>query len=69
MIAVGEREQGHSSRMSENARELAERLAAVSPSGVRTAFYEFAGEDHISLLPVLMSHAARYALSSQSKTD
>lgn len=68
MIAVGEREQGHPSRMTENARELAERLAAVSSSGVRTAFYEFADEGHISLLPVLMSHAARYALSSPGQT-
>lgn len=68
VIAVGEREQGHPSRMNENARELAERLAAVSQSGVRTAFFEFADEGHISVLPVLMSHAARYALTSPIQT-
>lgn len=61
LIAVGELEAGHSSGMQEKARELAERLTNVNDSGLHVEFREFADEGHISVLPVLVSRAVRFA--------
>ncbi|MBO9607274.1 MAG: alpha/beta hydrolase [Paenibacillaceae bacterium] len=60
LLAAGELEDGHPSGMNANAREQAERLASLAPFGVRAEYREFAGEGHLSVLPVLLSHAARF---------
>ncbi|MGE0425652.1 MAG: alpha/beta hydrolase [Reyranellaceae bacterium] len=49
-------------RMVDNAREMASRLAALQSPRLRVRFREFADEDHISVLPVLISHALDFAL-------
>ncbi len=61
LIAAGELEDGHHSGMNGNAREQAGRLAALASYGVRSEYREFAGEDHLSVLPVLISHGLRFA--------
>jgi len=62
LIGVGELEANHKARMNENAREMSERLAALESKGLRVAFKEFEDEGHVSVLPVLISRAARFAL-------
>ncbi|WP_442603954.1 alpha/beta hydrolase [Paenibacillus sp. KN14-4R] len=62
LITVGELEQTHPSRMNENAKALADRLAASETSSLNVEFKEFEGEGHVSVLPGLLSRAARFAL-------
>ncbi|AMA72972.1 hypothetical protein SAMN04489735_100563 [Aneurinibacillus thermoaerophilus] len=66
MIAAGELEKSHKSRMNENAKELSERLSAFADCGVHVEFKEFEEEGHISVLPVLISRGVRFALTSIS---
>ncbi|MEC1438266.1 alpha/beta hydrolase [Bacillus sonorensis] len=63
LLGAGELEKSHKSRMNDRAEQLAERLSALESCGVRTEFNEFKGEGHISVLPVLISRALRFALS------
>ena len=51
-------------RMVDNARELAGRLERLSPRGVRVAYEEFPGENHVSVIPALISRALRFALAT-----
>lgn len=51
-------------RMVDNARELAERLEGLAPRGVRVAYEEFPGENHVSVIPALISRALRFALAT-----
>ena len=53
-------------RMVENAREMASRLAELSPHGLRLAFEEFPGENHVSVIPALISKALQFALEPAS---
>lgn len=62
LLAAGELEKHHKCRMNDNAKELYERLSTLTDQGVRTEFCEFSGEGHISVLPVLVSRALRFAL-------
>ncbi|ALS29934.1 ferri-bacillibactin esterase BesA [Paenibacillus sp. 32O-W] len=62
LLGAGEWEKHHISRNSDSARELSERLSALSAYGVEAAFHEFEGENHVSVLPVLISRALRFAL-------
>jgi uncharacterized protein len=50
-------------RMVDNARELAARLARLAEQDVRVAFQEFAGEDHVSVIPAAISRAVGFALA------
>lgn len=59
LLAVGELEKTHHSRINERVRELVERLEELS--GIAVTHKEFAGEDHVSVLPVLISQAVRFA--------
>lgn len=61
LLAVGELERSHKSRISNNAKELAERLSALAHRGVYVEFEEFEGEGHVSVLPALVSRALRFA--------
>ncbi|MCY8960525.1 alpha/beta hydrolase [Bacillus atrophaeus] len=62
MLAAGELEKSHKSRINDHAKELSEQLSSLAGHGVRTQFHEFEGEGHISVLPVLISRALRFAL-------
>ncbi|WP_307892735.1 alpha/beta hydrolase [Bacillus swezeyi] len=63
LLGAGELEKTHKSRMNDNAIKLAERLSALEHCGVSAEFIEFKEEGHISVLPVLISKALRFALS------
>ncbi|MNI13228.1 Ferri-bacillibactin esterase BesA [compost metagenome] len=65
LLAMGEEEKRHSSGNSHKAKELAERLSALSSRGVEVEFREFEGEGHVSVLPVLISRALRFAFSPE----
>ncbi|MCV9949099.1 alpha/beta hydrolase [Paenibacillus polymyxa] len=64
LIAVGELEAGHFSGMQEKARDLAARLTTRDNLGLHVEYREFADEGHISVLPVLVSRAVRFASDS-----
>jgi len=61
LLAAGELERGHKSRINVHAEELAERLSDLEEFGVYVEFYEFIGEGHVSILPALASRALRFA--------
>jgi uncharacterized protein len=60
LLAAGELERSHKSRINAHAEELAERLSALADLGVYVEFQEFAGEGHVSVLPALISRALRF---------
>ncbi|KPV55942.1 enterobactin esterase [Paenibacillus sp. A3] len=69
LLAVGEREKDHHSHMNDNAKELAGRLSALASRGVRVKFHEFEGEGHVSVLPVLISRALRFASEGSQQLE
>ncbi|WP_291172549.1 alpha/beta hydrolase-fold protein [Hyphomicrobium sp.] len=50
-------------RMVDNARELVDRLQRHAARGLRVAYEEFPGENHVSVIPTLISRALRFALA------
>jgi predicted alpha/beta superfamily hydrolase len=60
LITIGELERNHPSNMSENAKELYERLALLPSEKLDAHFNEFEGEGHVSVLPALVSRAVRF---------
>ncbi|MDA7025409.1 alpha/beta hydrolase [Bacillus sp. CLL-7-23] len=67
LLGAGELEKNHQCRMNDNAKTLANRLSALEKFGVRAEFTEFKGEGHITVLPVLISRALRFALNPVSR--
>ncbi|WP_152397356.1 alpha/beta hydrolase [Paenibacillus guangzhouensis] len=61
MIAMGELEERHPSRMYELAEAMAIRLAPLEGQGLKVEFRVFAEENHTSVLPVLISRALRFS--------
>ncbi|MFC4600893.1 alpha/beta hydrolase [Cohnella hongkongensis] len=61
LIAVGSLEENHKSRMVDHARELSERLAALGRPDLHVEFRSFEDDNHVSLLPGLISRAIRFA--------
>jgi len=61
LLAVGELEKHHQSRINDNTKALADRLSALADRGVYVEFKEFEGEGHVSVLPALISRAVRFA--------
>jgi hypothetical protein len=59
LIGIGEQETGHN--MLDHAKELAERLSALREDGLQVECNVFEGEDHTSVLPILISRAIRFA--------
>ncbi|WP_244442597.1 alpha/beta hydrolase [Azospirillum lipoferum] len=55
-------ERRRKARMEENARELAERLAALGRHGPAVSFVSFPGENHGSVIPAAISRAVAVAL-------
>ena len=63
LLGVGELEKTHVCRNCERASELANRLSAISADiGVEAEYKEFEQEGHVSVLPILVSRALRFAL-------
>ena len=65
LLGVGELEKSHVSRNCDSARELSERLSALSSRGVGAVYKEFEDEGHVSVLPILISRALRFALNPE----
>lgn len=64
LLGAGELEKTHVCRNCERARELANRLSAISADiGVEAEYKEFEQEGHVSVLPILVSRALRFALN------
>ncbi|WP_372630533.1 alpha/beta hydrolase [Cohnella sp.] len=61
LIAVGSLEENHKSRMVDHAHELGLRLNALNRPGLRVEYRSFEDENHVSLLPGLISRAIRFA--------
>ncbi|MBR8658844.1 MULTISPECIES: alpha/beta hydrolase [Brevibacillus] len=62
LLGFGEMEKDHVSQNCYHARELSERLSAHAARGLQVVFKEFEDENHVSVLPVLISRALRFAL-------
>ncbi|BBW98228.1 alpha/beta hydrolase [Geobacillus sp. FSL W8-0032] len=60
LLAAGELERSHKSRINAHAEELVKRLSAFTDFGVYVEFQEFAGEGHVTVLPALISRALRF---------
>lgn len=69
LLASGELERGHRSGMTDNAVEMANRLASLADHGVRVTYKEFEGEGHVSVLPALISRTLRFALRPMPRID
>lgn len=65
-MGVGELERNHPARMTENAEEMAARLAGLASQGVEITFKEFEGEGHISVGPAFISRGLGFALKAPS---
>jgi uncharacterized protein len=65
LLGAGEFERSHVTGNCISASQLAERLALQSGYGMHAEFKEFEGEGHLSVLPVLISRALRFALHPQ----
>lgn len=61
LIALGDLEANHPSQMSKKAEELYSRLSALGDQHVTVEYREFTNENHISVLPVLISLGIRFA--------
>ncbi|MCR8842174.1 alpha/beta hydrolase [Paenibacillus sp. SC116] len=62
LLGVGELEKTHVAGNCSNACQLADRLADLVEYGVQAEYKEFEGEGHVSVLPVLIARALRFAL-------
>ncbi len=62
LLAAGEIEKTHKSRIPQHAEALYSLLSGFEDEGVRAEYSEFEGEGHISVLPVLISRALRFCL-------
>ena len=69
LLGAGELERSHVTGNSISASELAKRLAVLSEYGMYAEFKEFEGEGHLSVLPVLISKALRFALHPEHEGD
>lgn len=48
-------------RMVDNARELARRIERLAPRGITVDYEEFPGENHVSVIPAIVSRSLRFA--------
>ncbi|WP_423802974.1 alpha/beta hydrolase [Paenibacillus dendrobii] len=63
LLGVGELEKTHVCRNCDRARALTDRLTAIPEDiGVKAEYKEFENEGHVSVLPILVSRALRFAL-------
>ncbi|PZT54608.1 alpha/beta hydrolase [Paenibacillus silvae] len=62
-IGMGEHEKKHPARNNDKASSLTERLSALKQPGLDIAYTEFEEENHVSVLPFLISRTLRFACS------
>ncbi|MDM5280882.1 alpha/beta hydrolase-fold protein [Paenibacillus silvae] len=65
-IGMGEHEKKHPARNNDKASSLTERLSALKQPGLDIAYTEFEEENHVSVLPFLISRTLRFACSPES---
>ncbi|MEK0312241.1 alpha/beta hydrolase [Cohnella sp. 56] len=65
LIGVGELEQDHRIPMVANARQMYERMALLQDTCMHAEFRLFEDDNHVSLLPALISRAIRFALAPE----
>lgn len=61
LVAVGSLEDNHKSRMVDHAKELVARLSVLDRAGLHVEYRSFEDDNHVSLLPGLISRAIRFA--------
>lgn len=65
-IGMGEQEKKHPARNNDKASGLTERLAALKQPGLEIQYTEFEKENHVSVLPFLISRTIRFACSPEA---
>ncbi|MEO2207897.1 alpha/beta hydrolase-fold protein [Paenibacillus pabuli] len=65
-IGMGEQEKSHPARNNDKASGLTERLAALKQPGLEIQYTEFEEENHVSVLPFLISRSIRFACSPEA---
>lgn len=65
-IGMGEQEKTHPARNNDKASSLTERLSALKQPGLDIKYTEFEEENHVSVLPFLISRTMRFACSPES---
>ncbi len=65
LMAAGSLENFHKSGMNANAKQLTEKLQALTPYGMRAKYCDFTGENHISVVPVLINYALKFMQQSE----
>jgi len=65
-IGMGEQEKSHPARNNDKASGLTERLAALKQPGLEIQYTEFEEENHVSVLPFLISRTIRFACSPEA---
>lgn len=70
LTAVGELERANNQRrMVENVQELSEKLKTLSGRGVHVEFKVYEGENHVGILPALISRTLRFSLRSAAPAE
>lgn len=64
LVTIGEFESVEETDVKECTRQFSQRLSSLSKNGLHVEFEEFRNENHISVLPVLISRAIHFALNS-----
>ncbi|WP_166239818.1 alpha/beta hydrolase [Paenibacillus turpanensis] len=67
LIAMGGLEASHVSGNYMLAKELSERLACCPNEGLKAEFIDFAGEGHVSVLPLLINRTLRFSFAPESE--
>ncbi|MET3939250.1 putative alpha/beta superfamily hydrolase [Paenibacillus sp. PvP094] len=65
-IGMGEQEKNHPARNNDKASGLTERLSALKQPGLDIQYTEFEKENHVSVLPFLISRTIRLACSPEA---
>ncbi|WP_339275236.1 alpha/beta hydrolase-fold protein [Paenibacillus sp. FSL W8-0426] len=64
-IGMGEHEKTHPARNNDKASSLADRLSSLKLTGLEIRYTEFEDENHVSVLPFLISRTIRFACSPE----
>ncbi|MGN7470542.1 alpha/beta hydrolase [Brevibacillus sp. SAFN-007a] len=67
LLAIGELENDGRFQVHEKAQAMAKRLSAMGDGQIEAAFRQFPDENHTSVLPVLISHAIRFASKTAAR--
>ncbi|WP_458121429.1 alpha/beta hydrolase [Paenibacillus sp. Z6-24] len=62
LIGMGELERTHTARNNDRSEQLIERLSELRETGMQMEYREYPDENHLSVVPILISRALRFAL-------